>query len=97
MALSKTSLKQKLETELKAQGFVLDGEFAMAGMMVRSHCECGSERNYSERSSGGYRGELEGKLPSEVALEIIFQSNYISSSHSACVSVWYFYLSYQLA
>ncbi|MEZ9349423.1 hypothetical protein AB4166_21515 [Vibrio splendidus] len=34
MALSKTSLKQKLETELKAQGFVLDGEFAMAGMMA---------------------------------------------------------------
>ncbi|MEZ8542894.1 hypothetical protein AB6C74_08620 [Vibrio splendidus] len=36
MALSKTSLKQKLETELKAQGFVLDGEFAMAGMMAEA-------------------------------------------------------------
>ncbi len=28
MAISKASLKQKIETELKAQGFVLDGEFA---------------------------------------------------------------------
>ncbi|MEZ8880247.1 hypothetical protein AB6E09_14540 [Vibrio lentus] len=36
MALSKTSLKQKLETELKAHGFVLDGEFAMAGMMAEA-------------------------------------------------------------
>ncbi|MEZ8693280.1 hypothetical protein AB4116_09450 [Vibrio splendidus] len=36
MALTKTSLKQKLETELKAQGFVLDGEFAMAGMMAEA-------------------------------------------------------------
>ncbi|MEZ8542718.1 hypothetical protein AB6C74_07725 [Vibrio splendidus] len=36
MALSKTSLKQKLETELKAKGFVLDGEFAMAGMMAEA-------------------------------------------------------------
>ncbi|PTP93476.1 hypothetical protein [Vibrio splendidus] len=36
MALSNTSLKQKLETELKAQGFVLDGEFAMAGMMAEA-------------------------------------------------------------
>ncbi|MFS1980839.1 hypothetical protein BCT90_20070 [Vibrio lentus] len=36
MALNKTSLKQKLETELKAQGFVLDGEFAMAGMMAEA-------------------------------------------------------------
>lgn len=36
MALSKASLKQKLETELKAQGFVLDGEFAMAGMMAEA-------------------------------------------------------------
>ncbi|MEZ8205880.1 hypothetical protein ACED47_17505 [Vibrio splendidus] len=33
MAISKGSLKQKIETELKAKGFVLDGEFAMAGMM----------------------------------------------------------------
>ncbi len=36
MALSKSSLKQKLETELRAQGFVLDGEFAMAGMMAEA-------------------------------------------------------------
>jgi hypothetical protein len=36
MALSKASLKQKLETELKAKGFVLDGEFAMAGMMAEA-------------------------------------------------------------
>ncbi|WP_281223562.1 hypothetical protein [Photobacterium sanguinicancri] len=36
MALSKASLKQKLETELKAQGFVLDGEFAMAGKMAEA-------------------------------------------------------------
>ncbi len=27
MAMSKASLKQKLETELQAQGFVLAGEF----------------------------------------------------------------------
>ena len=26
----------KLETELKTQGFVLDGEFAMAGMMAEA-------------------------------------------------------------
>ncbi|HHB1596100.1 TPA: hypothetical protein ACN976_004287 [Vibrio campbellii] len=36
MAISKASLKQKLETELKAQGFVLDGEFAMAGKMAEA-------------------------------------------------------------
>lgn len=36
MALSKASLKQKLEIELKAQGFVLDGEFAMAGKMAEA-------------------------------------------------------------
>ncbi|WP_428783868.1 hypothetical protein [Vibrio splendidus] len=29
-------MKQKLETELKAKGFVLDGEFAMAGMVVEA-------------------------------------------------------------
>ncbi|NOI88528.1 hypothetical protein [Vibrio sp. 99K-1] len=36
MAISKGSLKQKIETELKARGFVLDGEFAMAGMMAEA-------------------------------------------------------------
>ncbi|MEZ8640915.1 hypothetical protein [Vibrio cyclitrophicus] len=30
MALSKTSLKTKIETELKAQGIVIDGEYAQA-------------------------------------------------------------------
>ncbi|MEZ8343470.1 hypothetical protein AB6D05_15305 [Vibrio cyclitrophicus] len=36
MAISKGSLKQKIETELKAKGFVLDGDFAMAGMMAEA-------------------------------------------------------------
>ncbi|MDH5937971.1 hypothetical protein L8R84_17780 [Vibrio splendidus] len=36
MAISKASLKQKIEIELKAQGFVLDGEFVMAGMMAEA-------------------------------------------------------------
>ncbi|HCG9116539.1 TPA: hypothetical protein NJ598_000152 [Vibrio parahaemolyticus] len=36
MALTKPSLKHKLETELKAQGFVLDGEFAMAGKFAEA-------------------------------------------------------------
>ncbi|UTZ24199.1 hypothetical protein [Vibrio campbellii] len=36
MALSKASLKEKLENELKAQGFVLEGEFAMAGKMAEA-------------------------------------------------------------
>lgn len=36
MALTKPSLKQKLETELKAQGFVLGGEFAMAGKFAEA-------------------------------------------------------------
>lgn len=36
MALSKASLKQKIETEMKAQGFVLEGEFAMAGRMAEA-------------------------------------------------------------
>ncbi len=36
MALKKSSLKEKLETELKAQGFVLDGEFAMAGKFAEA-------------------------------------------------------------
>lgn len=36
MALSKSSLKEKLETELKAQGFVLEGEFAMAGKFAEA-------------------------------------------------------------
>ncbi|EJG2254631.1 hypothetical protein OH966_002941 [Vibrio parahaemolyticus] len=36
MAMSKASLKQKLENELQAQGFVLTGEFAMAGKMAEA-------------------------------------------------------------
>ncbi|EJU8775886.1 MULTISPECIES: hypothetical protein [Vibrio] len=36
MAMSKESLKQKLENELEAQGFVLTGEFAMAGKMAEA-------------------------------------------------------------
>ncbi|ENK3107612.1 hypothetical protein NDJ09_09300 [Vibrio alginolyticus] len=36
MAMSKESLKAKLESELKAQGFVLTGEFAMAGKMAEA-------------------------------------------------------------
>ncbi|EHH2490358.1 hypothetical protein J7X65_000996 [Vibrio parahaemolyticus] len=36
MAMSKASLKAKLETELQAQGFVLTGEFAMAGKMAEA-------------------------------------------------------------
>lgn len=36
MALSKASLKQKLENELQEQGFVLEGEFAMAGKMAEA-------------------------------------------------------------
>ena len=36
MALSKSSLKEKLETELQAQGFVLTGEFAMAGKFAEA-------------------------------------------------------------
>ncbi len=36
MTLSKVSLTVKLETELKAQGFVLDGEFAMAGKFAEA-------------------------------------------------------------
>jgi hypothetical protein len=34
--ISKESLKQKLDTELKAQGFVLEGEFAMAGKFAQA-------------------------------------------------------------
>lgn len=33
MPLSKASLKKKIETELKAQGFVLGGEFDMVSKM----------------------------------------------------------------
>jgi hypothetical protein len=36
MAMSKDSLKAKLESELQAQGFVLTGEFAMAGKMAEA-------------------------------------------------------------
>ncbi|HCE3657025.1 TPA: hypothetical protein NG673_003391 [Vibrio parahaemolyticus] len=36
MAMGKKSLKQKLENELQAQGFVLTGEFAMAGKMAEA-------------------------------------------------------------
>ncbi|EJG1637667.1 hypothetical protein BT051_RS06370 [Vibrio alginolyticus] len=36
MAMSKESLKAKLESELQAQGFVLTGEFAMAGKMAEA-------------------------------------------------------------
>ncbi len=36
MAMSKASLKEKLENELQAQGFVLTGEFAMAGKMAEA-------------------------------------------------------------
>ena len=34
--ISQESLKQKLDTELKAQGFVIDGEFAMAGKFAQA-------------------------------------------------------------
>lgn len=36
MALSKSLLKQKIETELQAQGFELSGEFAMAGKFAEA-------------------------------------------------------------
>ncbi|ODY87369.1 hypothetical protein [Vibrio parahaemolyticus] len=36
MAMGKESLKQKLENELEVQGFVLTGEFAMAGKMAEA-------------------------------------------------------------
>lgn len=36
MALNKGSLKQKIETELKAQGFELGGEFAMASKLAEA-------------------------------------------------------------
>ncbi|EGR0437937.1 hypothetical protein FDE29_13955 [Vibrio parahaemolyticus] len=36
MAMGKESLKQKLASELEAQGFVLTGEFAMAGKMAEA-------------------------------------------------------------
>ncbi|MDG2666482.1 hypothetical protein P7M43_07935 [Vibrio parahaemolyticus] len=36
MSMSKESLKQKLENELEAQGFVLTGDFAMAGKMAEA-------------------------------------------------------------
>ncbi|MEH0087839.1 hypothetical protein ACBZ90_22840 [Vibrio alginolyticus] len=36
MAMSQESLKEKLESELQAQGFVLTGEFAMAGKMAEA-------------------------------------------------------------
>lgn len=36
MAMSKASLKEKLESELQAQGFVLTGEFAMAGKIANA-------------------------------------------------------------
>ncbi|HCJ4667689.1 MULTISPECIES: hypothetical protein [Vibrio] len=36
MTMSKESLKQKLGNELEAQGFVLTGEFAMAGKMAEA-------------------------------------------------------------
>ncbi|MDW1825810.1 hypothetical protein R7P67_12345 [Vibrio sp. Vb0937] len=36
MAMSKASLKAKLASELQAQGFVLTGEFAMAGKMAEA-------------------------------------------------------------
>ncbi len=36
MALSKASLKSKIETELTAQGFTLGGEFAMASKLAQA-------------------------------------------------------------
>ncbi|MCS0450017.1 hypothetical protein [Vibrio diabolicus] len=36
MGMSKESLKQKLASELEAQGFVLTGDFAMAGKMAEA-------------------------------------------------------------
>lgn len=36
MALSKDSLKEKIEIELEAQGFVLEGEFAMASRLAEA-------------------------------------------------------------
>jgi hypothetical protein len=60
MAFSKASLKQKLEIELKAKGLVLDGEFAMAGMMAEVNANAvvdeitqNAKANVQGGSSGG--------------------------------------------
>ena len=36
MAITKSSLKQKIVTELEAKGFVTEGEFAMASEMAEA-------------------------------------------------------------
>ena len=63
MALSKASLKEKSENELKAKGFVLDGESAMAGMMAEAIANAAVDEStqnaraniMSGSSSGSYR------------------------------------------
>ncbi|MET2897063.1 hypothetical protein ABXV22_01910 [Vibrio rotiferianus] len=49
--ISKESLKQKLDAELKAQGFVLEGEFAMAGKFAQAIANAVADEINSNSSS----------------------------------------------
>ncbi|EKO3371275.1 hypothetical protein RDG65_001286 [Vibrio fluvialis] len=60
MALSKSSLKAKLISELQAQGFVTEGEHAMAGKMAEAianavvdEIQANAKANVTSGSSAG--------------------------------------------
>ena len=56
--ISKESLKHKLDTELKAQGFVLEGEFAMAGKFAQAIANAVADE-INENSSSSDEGNVE--------------------------------------
>ncbi|EHZ2573895.1 hypothetical protein K5N30_002761 [Vibrio parahaemolyticus] len=63
MAMSKESLKAKLESELQAQGFVLTGEFAMAGKMAEAIANAVYDEITQNAKANISSGSSEGQHP----------------------------------
>ncbi|TOZ70091.1 hypothetical protein [Vibrio parahaemolyticus] len=63
MAMSKASLKEKLESELQAQGFVLTGEFAMAGKMAEAIANAVYDEITQNAKANILSGSSEGQHP----------------------------------
>ncbi|MFW1315385.1 hypothetical protein ACEWBY_09390 [Vibrio parahaemolyticus] len=63
MAMSKESLKAKLESELQAQGFVLTGEFAMAGKMAEAIANAVYDEITQNAKANISSGSSEGQYP----------------------------------
>lgn len=63
MALSKASLKERLITELQAQGFVTEGEHAMAQKMAEAISNAVVDEMTVNAKADVASGSSEGKWP----------------------------------